>query len=156
MAAPVAPRHRVVLGGLCLAGFAVLAGLRSDYMELEEAANGREADGRPIAAEAQHAALLKIYSRSLLRPYAALQFAARMPIESSEVVGKVALLAEVQQFSPIRQSVFRHAMLLQLAGKPEEARRQWHIATLAYPGEEANARAMILNAVGGSRVCRRC
>lgn len=144
---PVAPRHRVVLGGLCLAGFAVLTGLRSDYMELEEAANGREADGRPIAAEAQHAALLKIYSRSLLRPYAALQFAARMPIESSEVVGKVALLAEVQQFSPIRQSAFRYAMLLQLAGKPEEARHQWHIATLAYPREEAIARTMLLNAV---------
>ena len=144
---PVAPRHRVVLGGLCLAGFAVLAGLRSDYKELEEAANGREADGRPIAAEAQHAALLKIYSRSLLRPYAALQFAARMPIESSEVVGKVALLAEVQQFSPIRQSAFRYAMLLQMAGKPEEARRQWHIATLAYPREEAIARTMLLNAV---------
>ena len=144
---PVAPRHRVVLGGLCLAGFAVLAGLRSDYKELEEAANGREADGRPIAAEAQHAALLKIYSRSLLRPYAALQFAARMPIESSEVAGKVVLLAEVQQFSPIRQSAFRYAMLLQMAGKPEEARRQWHIATLAYPREEAIARTMLLNAV---------
>ena len=144
---PVAPRHRVVLGGLCLAGFAVLAGLRSDYKELEEAANGREADGRPIATEAQHAALLKIYSRSLLRPYAALQFAARMPIESSEVAGKVVLLAEVQQFSPIRQSAFRYAMLLQMAGKPEEARRQWHIATLAYPREEAIARTMLLNAV---------
>ena len=56
------------------------------------------------------------------------------------------LLAEVQQFSPIRQAVFRYAMLLQLAGKPEEARRQWHIATLAYPREEAIARAMLLNA----------
>ena len=143
---PVAARHRIVLGGLCLAGFAVLAGLRSDYVQLEEAANGYDADGRPIASEAQHAVLLKIYSRSLLRPYAALQFAARMPVESGEVAGKVALLAEVQQFSPIRQAVFRYAMLLQLAGKPEEARRQWHIATLAYPREEAIARAMLLNA----------
>ncbi|MCK6405890.1 MAG: Wzy polymerase domain-containing protein [Rhodocyclaceae bacterium] len=140
---PVAPRHRIVLGGLCLAGFAILAGLRRDYVQLEEAANGRNADGRAIAAEAQHAALRHIYLRSLLRPYAALQFASRMPLDSEELAGRLALMKEAQHFSPIRGAVYRHAALLWLAGKEAEALRQWQRAALAYPGEQAHALALL-------------
>ncbi len=142
----MAERHRLVLLLLCTAGFAVLGGLRSDYVRLEEAANGRSAAGQPIPAEGQHATLLDIYAHSLLRPYAALQFAARMPLDGKENDGRLALFSEVQHFSPIRQAVFRYAALLYLGGKPEEALRQWRLASLAFPGDAAGAQAMIRSA----------
>ena len=142
----VAPRHSVVLAAFCLIGLIVLGGLRSDYGRLEEAAQGRHLDGRSIPETTQQSTLVDLYAHSLLSPYAALQFAARMPIDSSELPARLALMEEVRNFSPIRQAAYRHAALLELAGRGEEARRQWRLAELAYPADRGNAVRMIAEA----------
>lgn len=137
-----ASRHRLLLLGIALAGAAVLTGLRNDYLRLEDSARGFE-NGAPITAARQHQILLETYSGSLLRPYAALQFASRMPLDSEELAGRLALMKEAQHFSPIRGAVYRHAALLWLAGEEAEALRQWQRAALAYPGEQAHALALL-------------
>lgn len=137
----VARRHRwLMLGGIVL-GLTTLAGLRSDYLRLEDAARGRHADGTPLALATRQEWLLDSYSRSLWRPYAALQFSVLMPIDAREVDGRLALMREAVRFSPIRDAVFRHAALLQLAGEEAEASAQLRRAMLSYPEQIPRARA---------------
>lgn len=136
---PAAPRHRTLLLAIAALGITVLVMLRSDYLRLEAAAQGRSADGAPLAGETQHADLVTIYRDSLLRPWAVLQFAAHMPIDVRDSDGRLAIVREATHFSPIRQAVFKQAMLLQIAGDTAAAERQWRLAALAYPGELAGA-----------------
>lgn len=138
--------YGIVLGAAAVGGLIILAGLRSDYLRLEEAAQGRHLDGRAIPADTQRATLAELYAHSLLRPYAALQFAARMPIESRELPARLMVMQEVRHFSPIRQAAYRHAALLELAGRSEEARRQWRLAELAYPSDRPGALQMVREA----------
>jgi len=140
---PAAPRHRTLLLAVAALGIAVLFTLRSDYLRLEAAAQGHRPDGTPLSGEAQHADLVAIYRDSLLRPWAALQFAARMPIEARDIDAQIALMRDAEHFSPIRQAVFRHAMLLQLAGDGAAAKQHWQRAALAYPGEVAAATELL-------------
>jgi len=127
-------RHRVLIGGVAACGLVILLGMRTDYLNLEEAAQGRRGDGTPLLASAQRDGLLDSYAHSLWRPYAALQFAARMPIDEEEVTERLALVDEAIHFSPIRAAVFRHAALLQLDGQSAAAQRQLARAMRAYPG----------------------
>ena len=138
-----AVRHRVALAGVSLCGFIVLASFGHDYLRLEHAANGIDAERRPIPAQLQHDIIAEAYARSIWRPYAALQFASRMPIGAGETGARLAMTTEALHFSPIRQGVFRHAALLQLAGETEAASRQLKLAALAYPGEVKNAAEML-------------
>lgn len=133
-------RQRALLLGTALLGLVVLAGLRSDYVELEDGTQGRRGDGEPLTAATQQQLLAASYAHSLWRHYAALQFAARLPIDAGELDGKLALTAEAVHFSPISAAVFRHAALLQLAGDETAARRQLRRAMLAYPQAIAAAR----------------
>ncbi|MBI2306798.1 MAG: O-antigen ligase C-terminal domain-containing protein [Rhodocyclales bacterium] len=138
-----ARRHRwLLLAGIAL-GLVTLIGLRGDYLRLEEAARGRQADGTPLPIATRQAWLLESYSRSLWRHYAALQFSVLMPIEADDVDGRLALMREAVHFSPIRDAVFRYAALLQLAGEESEARVQLRRAMLSYPDRIPQARAEI-------------
>ena len=132
-----APRYRLALAGIALAGGVVLLNLRGDYMQLEAAAQGHSSDGQFIPAETQRMWLLNAYSKSLWRHYAALQFAARMPIEARDTEARVKVMEEALHFSPIRQGAFRYAALLQLNGQHEAASAQLKRAMLAYPGDIA-------------------
>lgn len=134
-----APRHRYALAGIAMVGGVVLLNLRGDYMQLEAAAQGRNSNGQYMTAETQHEWLLNAYSKSLWRYYAALQFAARMPIEAKDTGARVKVMDEALHFSPIRQGAFRYAALLQLDGQHEAARLQLKRAMLAYPGDIAMA-----------------
>lgn len=128
-------RHRLLLAGVAIVGGAALLNLRSDYNQLEAAAQGRSSNGQFVAADTQHAWLLKTYSSSLWRYYAALQFAARMPIDARDAGSRVKVMEEALHFSPIRQGAFRYAALLQLDGQQEAAKRQLKRAMQAYPGD---------------------
>jgi len=127
-------RHRLLTGGIATCGLVILLGLRNDYLNLEAAAQGRHGDGTPLLASEQRDGLLDSYAHSLWRPYAALQFAARMPLENVDVPERLALVGEAIHFSPIRAAVFRHAALLQLDGQSAAAKQQLARAMQAYPG----------------------
>lgn len=133
----MAPRHRLALAAIAAVGASVLIGLRTDYIQLETAAHGRSTEGAspPIPQETRQAWLLETYSRSLWRNYAALQFAAQMPIESKDSAGRLKLMEEALHFSPIRQGAFRYAALLQLDGQAEAAREQLERAMRSYPAD---------------------
>ena len=130
-----AQRHRLVLGGVALAGGILLIGLRADYVQLEAAAQGKNAKGEPVPVEVQTTRLLDAYSNSLWRYQTALQFAARMPIEANDTKNRLKIMEEALNFSPIRQGVFRHAALLQLDGQHEAASAQLRLAMLSYPAD---------------------
>lgn len=132
---PAISHYRAVLLATGLTGLFVLANLRSDYIRLEEASHGRTTSGVALSAEQQQEGLIAAYSHSLWRQYAALQFAARMPLESKDLDIRIKLLEEAIQFSPIRQAVFRHAALLQLNGQQAAAAQALHRAILSYPSE---------------------
>lgn len=136
------PRHRMLAAIVLLAGAGVLWGLRADYVSLEEAAHGRSGDGTALTAEEQNRRLARLYERSLLSPYAAMQFAVRMPIAPDELSARLGIVSEVVRFSPIRQAVFREAALLYLDGRQEEAQRALTRAMLGYPAEIDNALAL--------------
>ena len=127
--------------GIITLGLTTLAGLRSDYLRLEDAARGQQADGTPLPLATRQEWLLDSYSRSLWRPYAALQFSVLMPIDAREVGSRLALMREAVRFSPIRDAVFRHAALLLLAGEEAEARAQLRRAMISYPEQIPRARA---------------
>lgn len=145
-----APRHRWLLLGAVALGLITLSGLRADYLRLEEAAQGRRSDGTPLPPATRQEWLLDSYARSQWKHYAALQFAVPMPIGSEELRGRLTLLDEAVRFSPIREAVFRHAALLQLAGDEAAARAQLRRAMLAYPGRIAEARAEFAAALSES------
>lgn len=133
-------RRSLMLGLVLVLGMAVLSGLRNDYQQLESAANGRDADGAAIPPETQQAWLLAIYQDSLWRGYADLQFGVRTAISEEGIDRRLKLVGDAVAFSPIRGAVFRHAALLQLAGRQEEAQARLRLAMLAYPGEIVQAR----------------
>jgi O-antigen ligase len=130
-----APRHRMALAAMALIGGTALINLRADYNALEVASQGRAVDGTLIPVETQQAWLLDTYSHSLLRYYAALQFAARMPLEASDTANRLKVMKEALDFSPIRQGVFRYAALLQLDGQHDAAMTQLQRAMQSYPGD---------------------
>lgn len=133
-------RRRLLLLGCTLLGLLVLSGLRSDYVQLEEGTQARRSDGQPLTAGEQQQLLAAVYAQSLWPHYAALQFAAHMPIDGERLDEKLVLMEEAMHFSPISAAVFRHAALLQLAGDETAARRQLRRAMLAYPQAIAGAR----------------
>lgn len=135
-------RQRALFAVGALLGLAALFSLRADYLRLEEATQGGDATG-PLGAETRQALLADAYTRSLWRQYAALQFAAVMPIDDHALTERLKLMEEAMRFSPIRQAAFRHAALLQLAGRHDEAAAQLRRAMLAYPGQIAAAHAQL-------------
>jgi O-antigen ligase len=130
-----AGRHRLVLAGLAMVGLLTLLSLRSDYITLEAAAQGQSTDGKLIPVATQQAWLVEIYTQSLWRNQAALQFAARMPIEAEDTGNRLQIMREALHYSPIRQAAFSYAALLQLDGQHDAAREQLKRAMLSYPSD---------------------
>lgn len=136
-------RRQLLLAFATGCGLISLINLRLDYTSLEEAALGVAHDGLALPPEVQHKRLTEAYLQSLWRPYAALQFAARMPLGREDLEGRIHLLREATHFSPIRQAVFKEAALLQLDGQTEAAAIQLKRAALSYPGNIPEALQMM-------------
>ena len=142
----ISGRHRLLAGLLIATSLLVMLSLRQDYEDLETAAQGRDANGLAIMPEERRERLLNIYGKTLWRPYAALQFAAQMPIEDQDLDVRLALMQEASHFSPIRQAVFREAALLAIAGRTAEAEALLIRAMASYPSEIPFALAMFESA----------
>ena len=125
--------QRPALALAAISGMLALIHLRSDYTLLENAANGQTIEGQTLPPGTQQELLTTIYTHSLWRHYAALQLAARTPIENKDVEARLRIVKNATHFSPITQAVFRQAALLQLAGQSTEAEAQLLRAMISYP-----------------------
>ena len=140
------PMHRLVAGLTIAAGSVMLLTLRQDYTRLEEATLEKAADGATLAPQEISDRLTYLYADSLLRPYAAMNFAARIPLSTEDLKARLAIVQEATHFSPIRQGVFLEAAMLQLDGQATAARQLMHRAMLAHPAEIPAARELLESA----------
>jgi O-antigen ligase len=131
--------QRPILILIAISGMVALLNIRNDYTLLEKSANGLSLDGKPSLPAIQQEHLTSIYSKSLWRYYAALQLAARMPIEKKDVEARLNIVMNAAHFSPIRQAVFRKAALLQIAGHEKEAEMELQRAITSYPKDITSA-----------------
>jgi hypothetical protein len=86
-------------------------------------------------------ALVKMSRESLLSPYAILAVAVGIIPDRSHLQEQLLVCEVGQRFAPVRQVVFKYALLLAWAGKQALAERQLRMAMAAYPGEVARFNA---------------
>lgn len=132
---------RPALLAMLLMGSLGLANLSQAYASLEKwMVRSQQGQVRDIDLPEISADLTRLHGESLLSPYVELVLAAS--IEPSPVLLEQKLLLNdaAMRFSPIRQIVFRHALLLALKGERSAARLQLHRAMRAYPRDVAQFR----------------
>jgi hypothetical protein len=80
-------------------------------------------------------AIARVHREPLLTPYAELALAYGAPISRDELAQKIELTARAMRFAPVSVVVYRHALLLALAGDSAAGLRQLEQAIRVYPGE---------------------
>jgi len=79
--------------------------------------------------------LLQVQRNSLLAPHVLVTLAVTMDPSPQQLEAKVAVCESAQRFSPSQHIVFKCAVLLQLAGRQEDASSQMRRSLLAFPDE---------------------
>jgi hypothetical protein len=74
-----------------------------------------------------------LYREPVLTPYVDLAVAYGATVSEGKLQEKLALTDRVQHFAPVSYVVYRHAMLLALAGERDAARVQFERASRVYP-----------------------
>lgn len=82
--------------------------------------------------------MMRVHREPLLTPYVELAFAFAATADRNRLREKLELTFRAMHFAPLEVVVFRHALLLALAGKREAAREQLERSLRAYPGEREN------------------
>lgn len=132
--APGVFQRPAVLLALLLLGAGNLASLRSDYDALEGSLDPVAARHGPArAGESLVSTLARLERDSLLAPYANLAAASFLMPNAKLAEVQLAVVERAVHFSPARQIVFKHAHLLAMAGRQEEARLALERASLEYP-----------------------
>lgn len=127
---------RPALAAALLLGVMTLGNLWQSYVTLEGwMQRGKRGMLQPQDLGEVNQALLQIHRHSLFAPYVELVYAGSIAPDRVALADKLALSQSAQRFSPIREVVFRHALLLALAGQPAEALLQLRRAAKAYPGD---------------------
>ncbi len=85
--------------------------------------------------------LVGVYDYALLRPYAELFMSGMIEVSADHLAEKLALNERAMRFVPIAPVVYRHAWLLALSDKPDEAKIQLQGAIWSYPVEFRGAQA---------------
>ena len=120
-----------------LLGAMVLNSLRSDYLHLEHVVypglDASREKGRPQTFGEVNPVLLDIERKSLLAPYVRLMYAANLTPNRELLAGKLLMSESAMHFAPATQIVFKHALLLALAGRTDEAHVQLRRAVRGYP-----------------------
>lgn len=128
------------------AGVIVAVPLFQGYREFERLF---ARDSAAPGAQEQAAILSRAHREFALRPYA--EFAIALGIEpgGSRAREKAALNDRAMRFAPVETLVYRQALLLALAGRREEALRQFARAALVYPGELPSVRKTLRELAAG-------
>lgn len=85
--------------------------------------------------------LVGVYDHALLRPYAELFMSGMIEVSADHLAEKFALNERAMRFIPIGPVAYRHAWLLALLDKPDEAKSQLKRALWSYPEEFRAAQA---------------
>jgi len=127
---------RAVVGVAALVGSVNLAAVIPPYRDFERllfAAGPAASRAADEAAFAQ--AMMQAHREPLLTPYVELAFAFGATVDETRLQDKLALVTRAMHFAPVDVVVYRHALLLALAGEREAALAQLDRSLAAYPGE---------------------
>lgn len=125
----------LLMGGLGLANLTQAYASLEKWMTRSLQGQVRDADLPAITAD-----LTRLHGESLLSPYVELVLAASIAPSTNRLEEKLQLSDTAMRFSPIRQIVFRHALLLALKGDRDAALLQLRRAERAYPNDVAQFR----------------
>lgn len=121
-----------------------LAAVLPSYRGFERLVFVPESRAPRAADEAGFAkAVADLYREPLLVPYLDLAVAYGLSVDEDGLPEKLALAQRAARFAPVAVVVYRHALLLALAGDVESARAQLGRALRVYPEEAAEVRTRL-------------
>lgn len=127
---------RVVVGLCILAGSLNLFGVLGPYRDFERLlfTPGR---GAPMVSKDRllGPAIADVHREPLLTPYAELAIAYSVPVSRERLQDRLELTARTMRFAPVATVVYRHALLLALAGDGAAALQQLQRSIEVYPAE---------------------
>lgn len=133
---------RLSVAMMLLLGALSLAQLFQGYKKLEATLALRPLSGSDATYTPRlRDSLVGVYDYALLRPYAELFMSGMIEVSADHLAEKFALNERAMRFVPIAPVVYRHAWLLALSDKPDEAKIQLQRAIWSYPLEFRGAQA---------------
>jgi O-antigen ligase len=138
----LAPRARLVVAMLLLAGGATLFSLRFDYVLLEDAVNPWLVGKKRVGAWEDLLALAGPMQRqSMLYPYLCTTAVTRLRMPPEPIDAALQISECAMRVMPIDRVVFRRALVLAYAGHADEASVTWQQALSTYPRGAVQAAA---------------
>jgi len=129
-----AVRTVVALG--IIAGWVNLIAVITPYRDFERLVfTPQSRHTPPVDEKIFEQAIIGIHREPLLTPYVELAMAYGVAVSEERLREKLELIARVMRFAPVSYVVYRHALLLALAGEREAALRWLEQAARAYPGD---------------------
>jgi len=125
---------RLIVGVCLLTGALNLFGVLAPYRDFErllftpESAASAQSEDRLLGP-----AIAGVYREPLLTPYAELAIAYSVPVSRERLQDRLELTARTMRFAPVATVVYRHALLLALAGERAAAMRQLERSIEVYP-----------------------
>lgn len=127
---------RAAVGLAVLVGCVNLAAVIPPYRDFERLVfSAGPGASRAVGEGAFARTMMQVHREPLLTPYVELAFAYGATVDATQLKEKLALVTRAAHFAPVDVVVYRHALLLALAGEREAALAQLDRALRAYPGE---------------------
>jgi hypothetical protein len=127
---------RLIVGLCLLTGSLNLFGVLAPYRDFERLFF-TPGGGAPAQSEDRllGPAIADVHREPLLTPYAELAIAYSVPVSRERLQDRLELTARTMRFAPVAVVVYRHALLLALAGDGAAASQQLQRAIEVYPAE---------------------
>ena len=127
---------RLTVGACILAGSLYLLGAVAPYRDFERVVFSSESSSLARTDERAFMAVISaVHREPLLTPYVELAIAHGVVVSRDSLPEKVDLTRRAMHFAPVAVVVYRHALLLALAGDRAAALRQLQRAIRVYPAE---------------------
>jgi O-antigen ligase len=126
---------RLILILIMVLGWMAAVNIFGDYRAIQSLQGGRTGSRDTSPADLQNTVkvLLDLQRHSVFAPFVELGLTRVMELDRNQIQDKLALNEAVMRFTPADDVVYRQAILLALAGRDEEAIRQWDLARVNYP-----------------------
>jgi O-antigen ligase len=127
---------RLIVALCILVGSLNLFGVLSPYRDFERLLFTPESEAvAPSEDRLLGPAIAHVHREPLLTPYAELAIAYSVPVSRDRLPEKIDLMARTMRFAPVAVVVYRHALLLALAGDGSAALQQLKRSIEVYPAE---------------------
>jgi len=131
---------RLTVGACILGGSLYLLGAAAPYRDFERVVFSSESSSLARTDERAFMAVISdVHREPLLTPYVELAIAHGVGVSRDSLPEKVDLTRRAMHFAPVAVVVYRHALLLALAGDKAAALRQLQRAIRVYPAELGDA-----------------